>query len=327
MTGYQYKALSTSTNTRAELQDIYDAAIFDTVNNTPTLFRLFKQVQNKGDYASWTSRTGRNSSAGSNSELGDVTSGQSTDVKFTTAIKINTAFPEVTDFMVASHQTAGIGPEDIYTYEVQKATEDLLGRPYTDASTKMGINAQCFYDGTGNGSKDIIGLKAVVDDSSSTISSVTSLYGKTRASYSALYSAAVNTTTEPISIGRMRSNLATLQSAGADMSKMVIVTTHALKNRILDLHQSGQRYTTEAKFGFGVLSLPTFDDIPIYADKDCESGKVYFLDMSTWEMRVLKNFYYEDMSKTAMSRKGKIAFYGELVCKNVAWNGVLTNKS
>lgn len=325
---YEYKsALATGTNSRAELQDVYDSVIQKALNNKATLFGIMPKEDNVGDYASWVARTGRNSSAGSNSETGDVSSGASTDIKLTTQIKINTAFAEVTDFMVASHAKAGIGPEDIYTDQLKQAAEDLLGRPFVDTSTKMGINAQLFRDGTGNSSKDMLGLKAWVDNSTSTISSVTTLGGKTRSSYQALYSGAVNTTTEPISVSRIRSMKATIEDAGANLDKCLIVTTSALKNRLLDLHQSGQIYTTEANFGFGKMSLPTFDGMPVYSDKDCESGKIYILDMETWAVRVLKNFHYEEMAKTAMSRKGKVAFYGELICKDVSRNSVMTNKS
>lgn len=321
-TSYEYKAtLSTTANTRAELQDIYDSAITETLNDTTTFYRVVNKVPNKGDYASWTVRSARNSSAGSNSELGDVTSGYSTRKKLTQALTVQTAFVEVSDFEVAAQASAGVSPVDIYTLEVRDATNDLLSTATT------GVNAQMFLAGTGNGGLDLTGVKAWVDDSSGTISGVTTLGGLARASNSFLNATVANTTTEPISISRMRSTIASLQDAGAHMDRMLIVTTAALRGRILDLMQSGQRFTTEAKFGFGVMTLPVFDDLPVYSDKDCESGKVYFLDMSVLEMRLLKDFHYEDMAKTAMSRKGKIAMYGELICKAPVFCGVLTNKS
>lgn len=323
---YEYKsALTTTANgtNRPELQDIYDSAIQTTLNEMSTFYRIVNKVQNKGDYASYTVRSGRNPSIGSGGELPPVTSGFSGRKKLTTVIKKQYAFPEVTDFEIAAQATAGISPVDIYTQEVQNATVDLLSTPTT------GVNAQLFSSGLGNGGLDIQGIKAWVDDAAGTLSTVTTIAGLPRAAAGNefLNAGFFNTAAEAIGVARLRQAIAALQVAGGNLNRTIIVTTPALKNRILDTMMTGQRYTTETKFGFGVMELPTFDDLPIYADKDCESGKIYMLDMSVVEMRLLKDFFYQDMAKTATTRKGMVAMFGELVVKASDFCAVLANKS
>jgi hypothetical protein len=123
--------------------------------------------------------------------------------------------------------------------------------------------------------------------------------------------------------------MATLETAGADWSKFLILTSPTILSNWRNRQQSAQHYvnTTELKVGFSKKMVPTFDEVPMYSDKDCPSGHVFVLDMGTWEYHVKKDFWYEDLAKTAATKKGIIRQYANLICRASNFNAVLTNKS
>uniref|UniRef100_A0A6M3IJN6 Putative capsid protein n=1 Tax=viral metagenome TaxID=1070528 RepID=A0A6M3IJN6_9ZZZZ len=330
---WEKKTLTSTTNSGVEFQDLVDRRIEEIFNNQVSLFNLVSHEQNIGKSAYWDARTARNSVAGSNSESGDVTSSYSTRIQFNLPIRINTAVVEVTDFAETAHLSEGanaVGMASLFEQELNDSMVDLLAKPYTDANTKMGINAQIFRDGTGNGSLDMHGLSYWVDDSSSTRSSVTTVAGQTRSSYENLYvaSGSFDSTTEALTEADLRAVIESCETEGANRSTMALVTTHALRGKIFDMMSAGERYlTTEAKFGFLTVPLPTFDGIPIYADKDCPSGVSFVLDMATFRLRELKPMHFEPLAKTAMTQKGIVKYFANLICKDVGKNGILYNKS
>ncbi|MFA5158081.1 MAG: phage major capsid protein [Patescibacteria group bacterium] len=320
--------LSTS-DTRATLQDIYDPILRDSQNNAATFYNILRQEPNIGDYARWVIRSARNSTVGSGSEYPDVSSGREERVKVGTPIKKNYGFIEVSDFEIRAYESAGIFPESIFTQEVQLGAMDVLAAGLNSVTAKSGVDYQLFRDGTGNNSLDMLGLSAWVDDGTNN-GAVGTIAGVTRSSATTYMNAGlINTTTASISDSVLRAMEAQAIINGSRLDQLIWVTTPALKNSILNLMTPAQRYvTTEAKFGFRHMTdLPAYDDIPIYVDRHAESGKVYLLDMSTNAIRQLQPLHYEDMAKTATSRKGKLAIYAEMVCYNPNKNYVATNKS
>jgi hypothetical protein len=322
-------ALLSTSDTRATLQDIYDPILRDSQNNAATFYNLLRQEMNIGDYARWVIRSARNSSIGSGTELPNTDSGRQERVKVATLIKKNYAFTEVADFEYAAYQTGGIFPEDIYTQEVRKAMEDLLAATYNTNTGKSGVDYQLFRDGTGNSNLDMLGLSAWVDDGTNN-GAVATIAGVTRASTKAYMNAGlINTTTAALSPSHVRALIQQAEINGSRLDQLCFVTTPALKQSMMNLQTPAQRFvTTDAKFGFRYLrEIPTFDDIPIYTDRHAESGKLYLLDMSLWAIRQLKPTHYQDLAKTATSRKGMLALYAELVCYNPNKNYVSINKS
>lgn len=329
---YEAKAtgvLLAASDSRATLQDVYDPILRDSQNNAAVFYNVARQEANVGDYAQWVIRSARNASVGSGSELADTTSGRQTRVKVRTPIKKEYGFCEVADFEYAAYQTAGIFPEDIYTQEVRMAGEDLLAAGLDSVTGKSGIDYQMFRDGTGNSSQDMLGLSAWIDDGTNN-GAVATIAGVTRSATNAYMNAGlINTTTATINDATLRALIKQAEINGSRLDQLIWVTTPALKTSIMNLETPAQRFvTTDAKFGFRYLKeLPTYDDIPIYSDRHAESGKIYLLDMSTIAVRQLRGMYYEDMAKTATSRKGKIALFAELICYNPNKNYVATNKS
>lgn len=322
-------ALLSVSDSRATLQDIYDPILRDSQNNAATFYNVLRQEPNTSDYARWVIRSARNSSIGSGSELADVSSGREERVKVSTLIKKNYGFVEVSDFEYAAYQTGGIFPEDIFTQEVRLASEDLLAGGLNSATSKSGVDYQLFRDGTGNGSLDMTGLSAWVDDGTNN-GAVASIAGVTRSASTPYMNAGlINTSTAALAPSHLRALITQAEINGSRLDQLCFVTTPALKASMLALQTPAQRFvTTDAKFGFRHLKeVPTFDDIPIYTDRHAEAGKIYLLDMSTWAIRQLRPLHYEDMAKTSTSRKGKIALYAELICYNPNKNYVSINKS
>lgn len=329
---YEAKAsgvLLSSSDSRATLQDIYDPILRDSQNNAATFFNVMRQEPNIGDYARWVIRSARNSSVGSGTELPDTTSGRQSRVKVSTLIKKEYAFVEVSDFEYAAYQTGGIFPEDIFTQEVRKGSEDLLAAGYDTTTGKSGVDYQLFRNGTGNGSLDMLGLSAWVDDGTNN-GAVPVIAGVTRSATNAYMNAGlINTTTAALQPSHLRALIQQAIINGSRLDQLMFLTTPALNSSIMNMETPAQRFVTQdAKFGFRYLKdLPTWDDIPIYTDRHAEAGKVYLLDMSTIAMRQLRPMHYEDLAKTATSRKGKLAMYAEMICYNPNKNYVSINKS
>ena len=322
-------ALLSTSDSRATLQDIYDPILHDSQNNAATFYNLMRQELNIGDYARWVIRSARNSTVGSGTELADVSSGREERQKVSTLIKKNYAFVEISDFEYAAYQTGGIFPEDIFTQEVRLAAVDVLAGGLNAVTGKSGIDYQMFRNGTGNGGLDITGLSAWVDDGSNN-GAVPVIAGVTRdPSKPWMNAGLIDTSTSILQPAHLRALIQQAEINGSRLDQLCFVTTPALKASMMALQTPAQRFvTTDAKFGFRYLrEVPTFDDIPIYTDRHAEAGKIYLLDMSTWAMRQLKPLHYEDMAKTATSRKGKLAHYAELVCYNPNKNYVSVNKS
>jgi hypothetical protein len=294
-------------------------------------------VTTVGTVAVWAARPGRNSTTGSNTEEGDMTSSKSARDQFTLPIKINTGVVEVTHFAEVAHLSEagtgyGIGLASLFEQELSDVMIDVISKPYTDSITKMGLNAQLFRDGKGTNDLglDMNGLSYWIDDSSSARSGVSTVAGKTRSSYDNLYvpSDSFNSTSAVLAEKDIRNVIESCEASGANRNTMVLITSHKLRGRIFNMMSAGERYmTTEANFGFRTVPLPTFDGIGIYADKDCPSGVVWVVDLSTFELRELMPMRYVPLAKTATTEKGMVEYFANLICKNVHKNGILYNKS
>jgi hypothetical protein len=328
---FEYKLTSYAASSGVQLQTVVDTYVNDTINKMNVFYNLIPKKQGIGGSIVWESYKGFFTEAGQSSENPAVISGDLTPDQFTMGYKIQQATAEVTDYYETLFQNNPnhIGQAaSLFAEKVNKATEAIMAKPYVDTNTKYGLNGQLFRDGTAVVNLGASGLLYWLDDSSNTLSGPTTVAGKTRSSYTQLC-ATVDTATEALSEAKLRSTFATLETAGADYRKFMIVTTPTILANWRNRQQSAQHYvnTTELKVGFSKTMVPTFDEVPMYADKDCPSGDAFVLDMGTWEYHVLKDFFYEDLAKTGATKKGFIRQYGNLICRASNFNAVLTNKS
>jgi len=155
---------------------------------------------------------------------------------------------------------------DLMELEIQGATEDMAD----DLGT-------IFYsDGTGNSSKDPLGLQALVDDGNT----VATIGGQSRSTYETLCST-VTASGGTLTLPKM-ATLYTAVSSGS-MTPSVFITTEAVWNLYEQLLQPQERITKTAgimkgvKGGTGFTALE-YKGKPVIADEKCTSGYFYALN-------------------------------------------------
>ena len=145
-----------------------------------------------------------------------------------------------------------------------------------------------FYgDGTGNGSKDFLGLEAIVDDATNA-----STYGTlSRSTYTTLKSTVTAAASNKLTLPQM-STLYNAAASGAQKPTLG-VTTEAVFNFYEQLLQPQERIAKEVsmmksegnigKVGTGLVGGTGFTGLffkgfPLLADEKCTSGVMYFLN-------------------------------------------------
>lgn len=155
---------------------------------------------------------------------------------------------------------------DLMALEMQSSAQDMADD----------IGTSFFGDGTGNSSKDFLGLGAIVDDGTS----VATYGGLSRSTYTTLAST-VTASSGTISLAKM----ATLYNAvtSGSMKPTLGVTTEAVWALIEQLIQPQERIvkdvgmTRDLVLNTGATGL-TYKGFPIVADEKCTSGVLFFLN-------------------------------------------------
>lgn len=293
---YQVKALTTGENTRAELNDIFDPIIQETLNNSQTYAGKVKKVKNYSDYARFRARTGRNASADSYEESDTIVTGDVTRARVSTAIKLLKVGVEVSGLMMESAKGAG-GIGDVWAEETRDSTEDFINELDTQLLT-----------GTGTGS-DLFGLIYLVDDGTN----YANLYSTARATNNWVKSG-YDATSEALSIDRMRAMQEDVKTEGAQINNLMYLTTYEGVNSYKNLLQNLQRLVpTSGRAGFE--GMPELDGIPIFDDQHTTDGYLYLLDMSTFELRTLLDATMRELPSGKDARAAFIKMYAEHISK------------
>jgi hypothetical protein len=205
---------------------------------------------------------------------------------------------------------------DLMEVEMEEAKESLTDKFCT----------RLFLDGTGNDSKDIDGLVALVDDGTN----VDEYGGITRTTYTwwkANYTATVGSL--------YLSDIATMFdscSNGQDQPSL-IVTTKTVLSIYEALLQSQIRFESGAKLDGGMKGA-SFRGCPMIADEYCTSGYMYFLNMDKIKTKVLahpqfptdkRGFAVSDMREPT-NQDGQVGFifwYGNFYNEEPRKSGVL----
>lgn len=195
--------------------------------------------------------------------------------------------------------------------------------------------AQIYGDGTGNSSKDLVGLEAIVDDGTTA-----GTYGSlSRTTYPNL-NATRTAQSGSISLANLASDISAVVQNQANPNKMVIVTTPA----VFDILEALFTPTTVTQFtptdfrmtengivkvggtvaanqGFRAM---TYRGIPIVADPQCTSGNIYTLSLDHLYLyhipqpgRQVKagwawTGWKEPVDQDVVS--GQLLWYGQLCC-------------
>ena len=117
--------------------------------------------------------------------------------------------------------------------------------------------------------------------------------------------------------------------AGKGVGPNVMLTSHALKRRYLDLCQADRREVNTMKLDRGFEALD-FNGIPFTADRDAIDGEIYFLTTSDLAIYRMSDYEWMDMDGNVLSRiSGYDAYeavlyrYAELGCVRRNSQGVL----
>jgi hypothetical protein len=186
-----------------------------------------------------------------------------------------------------------------------------------------------FKDGTGNTGKDILGLKAAVDDGTN----VANYGGIARATYT-WWKAKYDGTAGALTVARMRTMYAQCSRGGMENKPDFIVTDlnqwlayAALVDGKTTIQQPLGKVGEEfANLGFNQIS---FMGIPVVYDEYCPPNTMYFLNSNTLQLYTKPglDFKPSEMVKPPNmdAKVGQIFWAGELICSEPRANGKIEN--
>lgn len=202
---------------------------------------------------------------------------------------------------------------------------DLLKQEMEEAkeSLRNNLATMVFGDGTGNGSKDLLGLKALVDDGTE----VTSLGDITYSSYS-WWQANVQSSVGSLTLSHLASQYAAASSGRDAEAVDLIVTTETIFNAYEALNQPNIRWTdptTNSQINPSGMRL-MFRGAEVVADEYCPSGYLFGLNTRYMDLYVgdhpVHNTGKDGFTVTPMrephDQDGQVGFilmYGQLINK------------
>lgn len=178
-------------------------------------------------------------------------------------------------------------------------------------------------DGTGNSSKDWLGLAKLVKDSSST-----NIGGINQATDTWWAPGYKNTTAEVLGLAKMRTAYNTV-SVGNDQPN-VVLTTRTLFEKYEDLLQPQERFM-DSKTADGGFQNLLFKGAPIVYDNYVTAGDMFFLNTKYIRLVGHSDTWFKPTPfvrpNNQDARYAQILCYGELTISNRARQGVLTAKT
>lgn len=154
------------------------------------------------------------------------------------------------------------------------------------ASLREQIGIGIFSDGTGNGGKDLTGLVAAVAASGT--------YGGINSSTYSWWQSYVESTSEALSLAKMRTAFNTATLGGKDHPNLIVTTQtlfekyEGLLTATLAMHSSDSKKLGDA--GYQVLE---YKGVPVVFDELCNSGVMYFLNTDHMKLVVHKDANFE----------------------------------
>lgn len=181
------------------------------------------------------------------------------------------------------------------------------------------LTSGIFSDGTGNGNKDLTGLKAIVDDGTNTATYASIL----RATYT-WWKAKYTSLSDYISLAAMQSMYGSLVDGAIHPDK--IITTQAIWDDLWELLTPKQQDTSKdlsAQTGYTAIN---FNGVPVVVDAQCPAGEMYFLNSQFLKMYPMDG--YENIKWTGWKEPtnqdvaiGQFIWKGNLLCTNCRYQG------
>lgn len=182
------------------------------------------------------------------------------------------------------------------------------------------LDEMLFLDGTGNSSKDFLGLAAVV--------AATGTVGGIDKAANTFWQSYVESTAEPLTLGKMARAFYTA-SKGNDRSDFVLSTLD-LFLKYESLLQPQLRYSDPKTADAGFENL-LFHTAPVMYDVYAQSGVMYFLNSKYLRIRKLDDKWFSTtpfkQPEDQDARYAQILVYGNLTASNCARQAKLTAKT
>jgi hypothetical protein len=200
-----------------------------------------------------------------------------------------------------------------------------------DARTKQAemslteqLTSGLFSDGTGNGSKNLTGLEAMV--------AATGTYGGINSSTYPWWAAGIEATGGALTVAYMRTAFNSASLGGKDTPDLIVTTQtlyekyEGLCTTTIQMNSEGTKKLADA--GFQTLQ---FKGVPVVWDEYCPSTYMYFLNTKHMKLTVHKdaNFETTDFVKPENqdARVAQILFMGNITCNRRASFYKLTGKT
>jgi hypothetical protein len=179
------------------------------------------------------------------------------------------------------------------------------------------LGTDLFLDGTGNNSKNILGLIAAIDDGSN-VASYGGITRQNNGNQGTAVRAILNTTGGALNLPLINTIMgqATIQPARPDM----LITTQTLWDKFWDRVQPQQRFPSGpsfddlAKIGYNAIN---FNGAAVVVDSHCASGNVWFLNTDYIKLIIHKSrdFHFTGFQKPSNQDVlvGQIFWMGQFV--------------
>jgi len=313
---------------RAELNDLFEDAVTNQLNDDNLLRTLLPELPMVGNPYGIRLRTGRNATAAMKAEPADGSFSQ-TDANFGNQDRLRAAVLaeivqigiQISDYMMAS--ASGAGGLDIMVEEIEGATMD-----FRDLEEKQlfAINSGTI---AGESAQNFTGLRHIIQDSTPTPTDTDTLYGLDRTASTVLFSnaqyGAVPGTPEAITRQKLDTAMRDVFTDGARGS--LWITKPEQLDSINDLFSAGQRFMNEVEIEAGFV-VQSYRGIPIVVSVNCSDtngatlvndaagpGDVFLLDRRFIEKRVLKSPSLTAIAKDGPTEKMYLEAFENLVAK------------
>ena len=283
----------------AELSDVYDPVIYNTLNESITTWSLLAKddFSAKGNnQVQFVVKYGANATAAAYTGNA-ITTGYTQRLNLQTKFKKYQVGVEVDGDLIAAARGGPIG--DVFSTEVRDSAETLASVMNQAIFVEVGLETAA----------GIIGLPYLAD-----VTGNGTLYNLTRSSYDFMdgNSAAtyINASSADISLKLLRqAKRQSIVNAKSNLGDLIFVCNETQGDKFRGIYDSIQRTTpTSSRFGFE--GRPEFDGIPIFEDKDCKSASWFLVNLKTgYRAAIWVPPTLEMLGKDADSMKGFIKSY------------------
>ena len=204
-----------------------------------------------------------------------------------------------------------------------------------ELSLTESLSEGLFSDGTGNSSKNLTGLAAMVNNSGT--------YGGINSSTYTWWKAGVDSTSESLSLADMRTAFNTASVGGKDTPDLIVTTQslfEAYEGLFTQVAVTGSNaragdFSTmsegQKKIADGGFQTLQYKGVPIVWDEQCTAGYMYFLNTKHMKLVVHKEANFETTNfvkpENQDARVAQVLWMGNLTCNRRKSFYLLSGKS